>query len=127
MNKGKNNRISTRTWLIMIVAWLAMAGSQTITFSYGMMLKDVMVDFGMDYDLAGLIGSISGIATVLVTIPVALLAGRFNAKFMVPLCCGLVAAGMLIFGFAVNIPMLFLGRIVSTTFYNGITTSLVVP
>lgn len=126
MNKEKNNRISTRTWLIMIVAWLAMAGSQTITFSYGMMLKDVMVDFGMDYDLAGLIGSISGIATVLVTIPVALLAGRFNAKFMVPLCCALVAAGMLIFGLAVDVPMLFLGRIVSTTFYNGITTSLVV-
>lgn len=119
-------KTSRRTWAALIVAWIAMAGSQVITFSYGMMLKDVMVDFGMDYDVAGLIGSVSGIVSVLVTIPVALIAGRFPAKFTVPVCAAAVAAGMLCFGQATSIPMLYVGRILSTIFYNGITTSLVV-
>jgi len=121
----KQNGISRRTWLTLITVWVCMAGSHTITFSYGMMLPDVMREFSMDYATAGLIGSLSGIASVVLTIPVALIASRFNPKYTLPICSGMMALGMLLFGRAANIAMLFAGRIVTASFASGITTCLV--
>lgn len=117
--------VSSRTWGLLLIVWVAMASAQIVNMSYGMMLPDVMAEFGMDYDVAGMIGSVANIATVLITIPVALVSSRFNARYTVPLCAAAVAVGMLLFGRAVNVPMLFLGRLAATVFYNGIATSLV--
>ena len=91
-----------------------------------MMLPDVMKEFNMDYATAGLIGSIAGLASVFLTIPTALVASKFNPKYSIPGVMVVIAAGLLLFGMAANIPMLFIGRIITAAVTNGLASSLVI-
>lgn len=123
MNKKK---IQQHTWILLIAAWIAMAAWNVIVFSYGMMLPDVMAEFNLDYTTAGLIGSVSGFASVLLTIPTAFIASKFNPKYSMPVVMLLLGAGLILFGTAANIPMLFIGKIITAAVSNGLASTLVI-
>ena len=123
---GENSKISKKTWTLLIACWVAMMMWNVIVFSFGMMLPDVMADFNLDYGTAGLIGSVSGFASVLLTIPTAFVATKFNPKYSVPGVMVLLAAGLFLFGIAANVPMLFIGKIIAAAVSNGLASSLVI-
>ena len=119
-------KTSKSVWGLLVIAWAALACTQIITFSYGMMLPSIMAEFKIDYEVAGLIGSIAGIVSVLVTIPIALLSNKFKVRIIVPIIVGAIAIGFALFGLANNVAMLFIGKIVAAVFINGISTSLAI-
>lgn len=125
MEGNVKGEIKGKTWGLLIAAWVAMAAWNVIVFSYGMMLPDVMADFNLDFATAGLIGSVSGFASVVLTIPTAFVAAKFNPKYSVPAIMTALAAGLILFGVAANVPMLFIGKIVAASVSNGIAASLV--
>ena len=104
-------KTSKSVWGLLVIAWAALACTQIITFSYGMMLPSIMAEFKIDYEVAGLIGSIAGIVSVLVTIPIALLSNKFKVRIIVPIIVGAIAIGFALFGLANNVAMLFIGKI----------------
>ncbi len=119
-------KTSKRVWGLLFVAWAALACTQIITFSYGMMLPNIMAEFGIDYATAGLIGSVAGMVSVVVTIPIALLANRFKVRIIIPIIIAAVAVGFGLFGIANSLAMLYVGKIIASIFINGISTALAI-
>lgn len=123
MEKAK---IRGKVWLMLLIAWISMACTQIITFSYGMMASEIMTTFNLTVTQFGYIGSAASVVTIFVTIPVTLLASKFNVRWMIPVSITVVAIGNIIFGLAANVPMLYVGKIVSALFLNSITTVLAI-
>jgi predicted MFS family arabinose efflux permease len=118
--------ISKSSWTLLLIAWLAMATGQIITFSYGMMLPNIMKDFSISYGVVGLVGSVASIVAILITIPVGMVASRFNPKFFLPAIILFTAVGTLIFGMAPTLSLLYVGRIVAAIATTGLATGLVI-
>jgi MFS family permease len=125
-NNTASTDIEGRVWSILFIGWAVIAGNMIITFSYGMMLPDVRAEFGLSVTLAGQIASMYGLMNMISTIPISLLANRFNPRFTIPILCVIIGAGMICFGAAVNVPMLFIGRVLTATVYYGFTACLVI-
>ncbi len=123
---GTNGKIQTKTWMLLIAAWIAMAMWNVIVFSYGMMLPDIMAEFGLDYGTAGLIGSVAGFASVLLTLPTTFIAAKLNPKYSIPVVLFVLGGGLIIFGVAQSVPMLFVGKILAAAVANGIASALVI-
>ncbi len=123
---GEKTKINKKTWTLLVACWVAMAIWQVVVFSFGMMLPDVMAEFSLDYGTAGLIGSVSGFVSVLLTIPTAFVATKFNPKYSVPGIMIILSVSLLIFGVAANVPMLFIGKIIGAAVSNGLASSLVI-
>lgn len=122
----KKGKIEKHTWMLLIATWIALMAWNVIVFSYGMMLPDVMADFNLDYGTAGMIGSVSGFASVLLTIPTAFFASKFNPKYSMPVVMALIGIGLIIFGVAANVPMLFIGKIIASSLCNGLASTIVI-
>lgn len=118
--------IDKNSWTLLLIAWIAMAAGQILTFSYGMMLPSIMKEFSISYSVVGLVGSVAGIVAVLITIPVGMLASRFNPRFFLPTIIFFTGVGTLIFGIAPNMPFLYVGRIVFAIATTGLATGLVI-
>ena len=119
-------KTSNRVWTLLFIAWAALACTQIITFSYGMMLPNIMDELGFDYDTVGMIGSVAGIVSVFLTIPIALVANKFKVRIIIPVIIGAVSVGFFIFGIANNLTLLYVGKIIAAIFINGISTALAI-
>ena len=118
--------IKSDVWLLLWVAWLAIAISQVLTFGYGMMVPHIMEDFAIDFAVIGNIGAIASWVGVIATIPVTLLATKTSPRFTLPVIYILFAAGSLMFSLAATTTMLYVGRMISGAAATGLVSCLVV-
>lgn len=118
--------IRRHVWSLLWVGWIAIALSQVLSFGYGMMVPDIMNDFGLDYTRIGMVGSVTAWIAVAANIPISGLAAKANPKFALPVIYAGVGVGCLIFGTASSLPMLYLGRSLSGVFGAGLISALVV-
>lgn len=109
MNEQKE-KLMSRGFMIIILAWLAAILVNLAVFSFGMMLPDIMNDLNIGLTEAGNLSACSWIVKAIVTIPIAMAVSRVNPKhilFVLYLCIG---GGMVLQGFAQNYFMMMMGR-----------------
>jgi predicted MFS family arabinose efflux permease len=120
-----DNKIGKKVWTLLLVVWVSMAVSQILTFSYGMMLPQIMDEFKLDYAAIGLVGSVVSIVGIFTTIPLVLMSKNFKVKYTIPVILLFSAVGVLIFGSAQNLTMLFVGNILFAVVGSALSATLV--
>ena len=90
--------IEKRTWVLLWVGWCAVALSQILSFSYGMMVPSIIEDFGLDYAKIGMVGSVAAWVAVFANIPVSGVVANANPRFALPVIYSFFGLGCLIFG-----------------------------
>jgi len=120
-----HKNIGKKVWTLLLIVWVSMAVSQILTFSYGMMLPQIMDEFKFDYATIGLVGSVASIVGIFTTIPLVLMSKNFNVKYTIPIILIISAAGVLIFGLAQDLTMLFVGRIIPAVVGSALAATLV--
>ena len=117
--------IEKRTWVLLWVGWCAVALSQILSFSYGMMVPSIIEDFGLDYAKIGMVGSVAAWVAVFANIPVSGVAANANPRFALPVIYSFFGLGCLIFGTTHSLFGLYAGRIISGIAGTGLLTALV--
>lgn len=117
--------IEKRTWVLLWVGWCAVALSQILSFSYGMMVPSIIEDFGLDYAKIGMVGSVAAWVAVFANIPVSGVVANVNPRFALPVIYSFFGLGCLIFGTAHSLFGLYAGRIISGIAGTGLLTALV--
>lgn len=122
---SETRKISATIWILLFCVWISQAASQIITFGYGMMMEGVMLELQVGTDVMGRIGGIASFITVFLTIPISIIAVRYNPRFSVPFTIICMAFGLFLFGIAKSIPMLYASRMIAAAFSQAIGTVLV--
>jgi sugar phosphate permease len=118
-------KMNSNVWLILILAWVAIAASQIITFGYGMMMPGIMQELGLDTGQMGRLGGIASWLVVLTLIPNSMIFSRFNPKVSIPLVIIGTALGLFLYGRAAGLPALYVSYLIAAVFSQLIATLLV--
>lgn len=101
MNKVTTS-IEKRGWGLLGMVWITVMLAQTVSFSYGMVLPDIMSDLQFGYDTAGNMAGISQLIAGLLTIPIVALATKLDPRYSIMGMIFLGGSGLLLFGLAQN-------------------------
>lgn len=122
---AETKKISGTVWTLLFCVWAAQAVSQIITFGYGLMMPGIMEELQVTPEVMGRIGGVASFTTVFLTIPISIIAVKYNPRFSVPITIICMAAGLFLFGISTNIPMMYGSRMVAAAFSQAIGTVLV--
>lgn len=117
--------IPKEAWFILISVWMIQFFCQIETFGYGVMMQGIMADTGTAYATMGNIAGVGGWLTVILTIPISIIAVRLNPKFSISIVAIITAIGMYIYGHASSISMLYLGKVLTHCLQQVLATVLV--
>lgn len=117
--------IELRGWMIVALAWAAFMLANLSNFAFGMILPDMRAEIGFGLEMSGWLSAVAWMGKGLLTIPISLFITKAKPKRILQVIFFLMGSGMLLQGFAVNIIMLFIGRIFVMGVAAGILTVLV--
>lgn len=121
----ESERISSRAWSMISVAWVAVLAVNLAVFALGMMLPSMREDLGFGIEASGYLSAAGWIFKAVATIPIALFVAKINPKYvlmLVYLCAGLA---LVLQGMAKNVEMLMVGRALTSVAAAGIVSPLV--
>lgn len=122
----KQNGVSKKIWVLLIVVWLGQAINQFVGFGYGMMMPSIMADVGVGYDVMGNISGVASFITVILTLPISIFSSRVSPRYSISLVCILMGIGELMMATATGVSQLYIGRILFSGPVQIIATSLAV-
>lgn len=106
----EKKKISSVAWVTISIIWLGYVIVNLTTFSWGIMKTDVVQDLSLTEQQFGVLGASSWILKALLSIPIALLISKLNAKALLRAIFAVVAVGIFLQAFATNFAMIFVGR-----------------
>ncbi|MGL5050151.1 MAG: MFS transporter [Cetobacterium sp.] len=123
--REEESGIELRGWMIVILAWGAFMLANLSNFAFGMILPDMRAEIGFGLEMSGWLSAVAWMGKGLLTIPIALFITKAKPKRILQVIFFLMGSGMLLQGFAINIVMLFIGRIFVMGVAAGILSVLV--
>ncbi|MDR0908408.1 MAG: MFS transporter [Spirochaetaceae bacterium] len=120
-------KLNSTTWSVLFCVWIAQGTVQILQFGWGMMSPGIMEYLGTDIAQMGMVGGIGPWFSVLLTIPVTILAGRLNPHFAVALVIIILAIGQGLMAFATpetGVTLLVVGNIIAQIVNLAIPTLL---
>ncbi|MDO5734388.1 MAG: MFS transporter [Eubacteriales bacterium] len=118
------HKMAKRGLIIIIIAWVAMLFANLANFAYGIILPDMMHELGFTTAEAGTLGSIGWLVKAGFTIPIALFVARFKPKWVLSLVYFSLFAGLLLFGAANSVFMLYVGKMLIAIALGGCVAPL---
>lgn len=104
---------SRKRWAILAVLYLCMLAFGVTMQSVPPILNLVISEFGLLHSQAGLLMSFFALPGIVISIPVGILADRYNPKVIIIVSLLLMMGGAAIFASAGSFPVMLLGRTVS--------------
>lgn len=88
------------------------SAAMLVSLSVGIMLPDIKAEFSLNPAQAGILGAISPLATIVLSVPLAALVSRFNARVMIFLGALHMAVFALLMGWAPSYELMLLFRFI---------------
>ena len=105
-------RVSYRWSVVIGLVSLVNSAAMLVSLSVGIMLPDIKDEFGLGPAAAGVLGAVSPMATILLSVPMAALVSRFNPRLMIFGGAVHMAVFAALMGWAPNYPLLLTFRFV---------------
>lgn len=109
----------------MSFAWIAQAVTQITVFGDGMMMPGVLETFGLSIGELGQIGLVGGLAGVIMTIPITLIASKAHKRHFMTIIIVALGASMLIYGTAQGLAGLYISKTIRGLLGQAIAAALV--
>jgi MFS family permease len=110
VNVGKS--LSYRWAVIIGLVSVVNSAAMLVSLSVGIMLPGITQEFSLTPAQAGVLGAVSPLATIVLSVPIAAFVSRFNARVMIFLGAAHMAVFGLLMGWAPNYELLLLFRFV---------------
>ncbi len=114
-----------RRWIILGVVYLCFLAFAIILQSVPPVLSLIMAELKLSYAQGGLLMSLFALPGIVISIPVGMLADRYNQKTIGIVSFIFIIAGTVIFALGSSLPILVLGRVVSGV--GGMTLLVLAP
>jgi predicted MFS family arabinose efflux permease len=108
-------------WIILIISWVIIALANFSNMSTGLLIPTIREQFNIDITTAGYLSTVTFMVQVLLVIPVTLMAGRYNPKYVLGLVYFSTIIAVFIHAFATSTMLLFIGRVFLAIGISGIT------
>lgn len=119
------NKIESRAWIMIVIAWAMVLLVNLANFALGMMLPSMRAELGFGLEVSGSLSAVAWITKAFITIPIALVVARINPKHVLGVTYLLVGASLLLQGSAQNLAMVFVGRALVSAASAGVLSPLV--
>jgi len=104
--------VSYRWSVVIGLVSLVNSAAMLVSLSVGIMLPDIKDEFGLGPAAAGVLGAVSPLATILLSVPMATFVSRFNPRLMIFGGAVHMAVFAVLMGWAPNYPLLLTFRFV---------------